>query len=63
MRIHLVSDDDLMTEMTGATKMSPPPALFARLRTAGHAAADGFLADHGKKLGQEASFDLTALFG
>lgn len=62
-RIHLVSDDDLMTEMTGATKMSPSPALFARLRTAGHAAADGFLAAHGNKLGQEASFDLSALFG
>lgn len=62
-RTHLVSDDALMTEMTGATKMSPSPALFARLRTAGHAAADGFLEAHGKKLGHEASFDLGALFG
>ncbi|MDO8882146.1 MAG: patatin-like phospholipase family protein [Pseudotabrizicola sp.] len=62
-RIHLMSDDALMTEMTGATKMSPSPALFARLRAAGHLAADAFLHTHGKKLGSEASFDLSALFG
>lgn len=62
-RTHLVSDDALMTEMTGGTKMSPSPTLFDRLRKAGHAAADGFLADHGKKLGHEASLDLSALFG
>ncbi|MFN3724003.1 MAG: patatin-like phospholipase family protein [Paracoccaceae bacterium] len=62
-RTHLISDDALMTEMTGATKMSPSPALFDRLRTAGHAAADGFLTAHGKKLGREASLDLKALFG
>jgi NTE family protein len=62
-RIHLVSDDALMTEMTGATKLSPSPQLFARLRAAGHAAADGFLTDHRSKLGNEASLDLSALFG
>ncbi|RGP35982.1 patatin-like phospholipase family protein [Pseudotabrizicola alkalilacus] len=62
-RTHLVSDDALMTEMTGATKMSPTPTLIARLRAAGHAATDGFLEAHGKKLGHEASFDLRTLFG
>ncbi|MFN4153383.1 MAG: patatin-like phospholipase family protein [Paracoccaceae bacterium] len=61
--IHLLSDDALMTEMTGATKMSPSPALFARLRSAGHVAADGFLQEHGTKLGKEASLDLGTLFG
>jgi NTE family protein len=62
-RIHMLSDDALMTEMTGATKMSPSPALFERLRGAGHVAADAYLKTHGKKLGSEASFDLSALFG
>ncbi|NEX45009.1 patatin-like phospholipase family protein [Pseudotabrizicola algicola] len=62
-RTHLVSDDALMTEMTGSTKMSPSPALLARLHSAGHAAADGFLAEHRAKLGKEASLDLGALFG
>ena len=62
-RTHLVSDDALMTEMTGATKMSPSPTLIARLRAAGHVATDAFLEAHGKKLGHEASFDLRDLFG
>lgn len=61
--IHLISDDDLMTEMSASTKLSPSPTLIQRLRAAGHAAADGFLRDHGKTLGHEASFDLKTLFG
>ena len=62
-RTHLISDDAMMTEMTGATKLSPSPALFERLRGAGYAAADGFLENHGTKLGHEASLDLATLFG
>jgi len=62
-RIHMIGDDALMNELTGATKLAPSPALFDRLRAAGHAAADRFLADHGAKLGVEASLDLTTLFG
>ena len=61
-RVHLVSDDALMTELNGASKLSPSPALFARLHSAGHAAADGFLRDNAKKLGAEATLDLGTLF-
>lgn len=62
-QIHLISDDALMTELTAATKLSPSPAMFERLRVAGHAAADRFLKDHGAKLGKQASLDLHSLFG
>ncbi|PJF10867.1 patatin-like phospholipase family protein [Pseudorhodobacter sp. MZDSW-24AT] len=62
-RSHLISDDALMTEMTGSTKMSPSPTLFARLRSAGHDAAERFLADHRASLGHKATLDLGALFG
>jgi NTE family protein len=62
-RVHMISDDALMAEMTGATKMSPSPALFDRLRTAGFAAADGFLTRHGADLDKQGTLDLRALFG
>jgi NTE family protein len=62
-RIHLVGDEALMSQIGASTKMSPSPALFTRLRAAGHAAADRFLQDHGAKLGYEGSLDLASLFG
>lgn len=61
--IHLIADDDLMNDLSATTKLLPSPALFNRLKTAGQVAADGFLKRHGTKIGNEASLDLSALFG
>jgi len=61
--VHLISDDDLMNDLSATTKLLPSNSLFARLRAAGHAAADMFLTQHRAKLNHHPSLDLKALFG
>jgi NTE family protein len=61
--IHLIADDELMTDLSASTKLLPSPALFQRLKTAGRASAEQFLTAHRDKLNKEASLDLSALFG
>lgn len=58
-RLHLISDDALMNDISGTTKMLPAPALLNRLRKAGHAAADRFLDRHGKDLGEAQTLDIA----
>ena len=60
-RLHIIADDALMNELSVKTKTAPTPFLLHRLRVAGQAAADRFLRDHGKALGQAPSVDLAAL--
>lgn len=62
-KIHMVADDDLMNDLSVATKMVPVPAILAQLKSAGQAAARAFLKDHREKLGKESSVDLTAMYG
>lgn len=62
-KIHMVADDDLMNDLSVATKMVPVPAILAQLKSAGQAAAKAFLKDHREKLGKESSVDLTAMYG
>lgn len=60
--IHMVSDDEIMNEMAANSKMTPSVGTLGRLRTAGQAAADRFLSEHGANIGERASIDLGALF-
>lgn len=60
--IHMVADDDLMAQLSVATKMVPTPQVLHQLREAGKTAADTFLADHFDKIGHESSVDLRAMF-
>ena len=62
-RVHIIADDQLMNDLSVATKTLPTPSLLAQLRAAGRAAADTFLHDHGAKIGRESSVDLDALYG
>lgn len=62
-KIHMVADDDLMNDLSVATKMVPVPAILAQLKSAGQAAAKAFLKDHRQKLGKESSVDITAMYG
>ncbi|APX24197.1 MAG: patatin [Rhodobacteraceae bacterium] len=62
LRVHMVSDDALMTELSVATKLVPLPSIISQLRQAGRAAADGFLAEHGASLGVRQTADLRAMF-
>ncbi|WP_146345417.1 patatin-like phospholipase family protein [Phaeobacter marinintestinus] len=61
--VHMIADDPLMNDLSIATKMVPAPMVLARLKKAGRAAADTFLADHKADLGTRSSVDLAAMFG
>jgi len=61
--VHLIDDDDLMNGLSGSTKLTPAPALLARLKAAGQAAADRFLTHHLSDIGRQSSIDLAGLFG
>lgn len=61
-RLHLIADDALMTELSASTKLTPSPPLITRLHDAGYAAADAFLWAHRADLGHRASLDLAQLF-
>jgi len=61
--VHFISDDELMRQLSVATKLMPNPVLINRLRRAGRAAAENFLARHRDDLGRRDSTDLDVLFG
>ncbi|MFP7673079.1 patatin-like phospholipase family protein [Marivita sp. S0852] len=63
MRVHMVADDDLMNDLSVATKVVPVPSIIARLKQAGRAAAGGFLAQHKDDLGKRQTADLVKMFG
>ena len=61
--VHLVSADELMRELSVATKLVPNPFLLNRLKAAGRLAAEAFLSECGTSIGKESSVDLQAMFG
>ena len=60
--VHMIADDALMNSMNVATKTIPTPLIIARLRSAGQAAADRFLAAHKDDLGKRSTVNLTEMF-
>ena len=50
-RVHMISDDTLMNELTATSKLSPSPYLLERLKLAGRAAAQAFLDDGAQGIG------------
>ena len=60
--VHMIADDDLMNDLNVATKTIPNAVILARLKEAGHQAADRFLADHKADLNTRSSIDLEAMF-
>ena len=60
--IHMISDDDLMNDLSVATKLVPSPYVMEMLKSAGRRAADDFLRDHGDKLGKEGTVYLPEMF-
>ncbi len=61
--VHMIADDDLMSELSVATKTIPSPVILTRLKEAGRRAADGFLAKHLDDLNHRSTVDLAAMFG
>ncbi|WP_071675196.1 patatin-like phospholipase family protein [Nioella nitratireducens] len=60
--VHMISDDDLMQQLSVATKVVPVPQVLHQLYEAGAQSCKDFLDDHGDKLGRESSADLVAMF-
>lgn len=61
--IHMIADDDLMRQLSVATKTVPNPLIIGQLRDAGRAAADKFLTEHKDDLNHRGTADLVAMFG
>lgn len=62
-RIHMIADDALMTELSVASKLVPTPATLSALFEAGQAAAERFLEDHREALGKRSSVNLPEMYG
>ncbi|MDC0737154.1 patatin-like phospholipase family protein [Cognatishimia sp. SS12] len=61
-RIHMIADDDLMTDLSVATKTIPVPQILDALKRAGQVAARKFLENHRKDLGTRGTVDLTSMY-
>ena len=59
----VIADDDLMNDLSVATKLVPVPSVIADLKAAGRHAAGAFLADHKQDLGRRQTADLVRMFG
>jgi NTE family protein len=60
--IHMISDDDMMSKLSTATKTVPNPAVISALRVAGRASAEQFLRNDIDKVGKRSSIDLKKMF-
>ncbi|MFA3915534.1 patatin-like phospholipase family protein [Ruegeria hyattellae] len=60
--VHMIADDELMNELSVATKMVPAPPILHRLKTAGQEAADQFLSKHKSDLGTQSTVNLAEMF-
>ncbi len=61
--VHMIADDELMNDLSAATKIVPNPVVLNRLKQAGRSAADQFLIAHKDDLGTRSTVDLPAMFG
>ncbi|MDG4648837.1 patatin-like phospholipase family protein [Roseibacterium sp. SDUM158017] len=62
-RVHMISDDKLMRQLSVATKIVAVPQVLHQLRAAGREAAETFLDTHLGAIGQRSSVDLREMFG
>ncbi len=60
--VHMIADDDLMNDLSVATKLVPNKQLIDRLMQAGRAAAHQFLEDHFEDLNEKSTVDLRDMF-
>jgi NTE family protein len=63
-RVHMISDDALMTELSAATKLNPGRDMLARLKEAGRVAADKFLVEaEDKDVAKRAPLPIRSILG
>ena len=62
LNLHMIKDDDLMTELSVATKLVALPLVLTRLKEAGRKSMDNFLAEHRDDIGKRGTMNLEAMF-
>ncbi len=62
MLIHMIADDDLMRQLSVATKLVATPQILHQLRDAGRASAESFISNHFDQIGEDSTVDLRAMF-
>ena len=62
-RVHMIADDALMTDLGVASKLVPTSATLTALFDAGQVAAETFLSNNGKDLGKRSTIDLPEMYG
>ena len=60
--VHMIADDDLMNDLSVATKQWPNPFVLKELRDAGYAAAHAFLEQHFDDLNERPTVNLEDMF-
>lgn len=61
--VHMIADDELMNDLSVATKMVPTPVVLTKLKDAGRKAAHQFIEAHMDNLGKRSTVDLPDMFG
>jgi NTE family protein len=61
--LHMIADDELMNDLSVATKIVPNAQLIRHLKDAGRAAAHTFLDSNRESLNAESTIDLKEMFG
>jgi NTE family protein len=62
LRIHMIADDDLMSQLSTATKSVPNGAVITALKSAGRTSAERFLQTDIDSIGKRSSVDLRKMF-
>ena len=62
-KVHMIADDDLMNDLSVATKMVPTAYILDTLKAAGRRAAGHFLTDDKDQIGVAGTVDLKTMFG
>ena len=60
--VHMIADDDLMNDLSVATKTVPTAPVLSKLKAAGQAAADVFLERDLPQVGESSTVDLRSMF-
>lgn len=60
--VHMIADDELMNDLSVATKLMPNSYVLDRLKSAGRAAAEQFLTAHKNDLNQCGTVDLSETY-
>ena len=60
--VHMIADDELMTDLSVASKTVPTQGVIIELRDAGRVAADTFLKDHRDEIGVSSSANLAEMY-